>query len=47
MTDSEREFLRLLRSVIRGEPVDWTELYRVRAIVAAELGIVLEHADGS
>ena len=44
MTDSERELLRLLRAYVRGQPVDWTELYRVREIVAREWGIELSSA---
>jgi hypothetical protein len=45
MTDAERDMLRELKAYILGNPVDWAELYRARAIVAGEMGIELALPD--
>jgi hypothetical protein len=43
-SDAERGLMRLLRCVVRGQPVDWSEVTELRKVVAAEWGIELERA---
>ena len=41
MTEAARALLDLLGAYIQGKRVDWTEVHRLRAIVAAEMGVAL------
>jgi hypothetical protein len=42
MTDAERDLMQQLKAYLRGDKVDWPELYRAREAVAKEWGVELK-----